>query len=140
MSGLTWSCRRCTVPPLERSNLERTRGGEGTILERGADASHVGAQLAAAPISWGVCEVPGWGLQLPPERVLAEMAALGLRATELGALGWLPLDGAAVRAELDRHGLRLVGGFVPVVVHERDLAATREHAQRAAAQLAAGGA
>jgi inosose dehydratase len=29
------------------------------------------SRLAAAPISWGVCEVPGWGLQLPPERVLA---------------------------------------------------------------------
>ena len=53
------------------------------------------ARLAAAPISWGVCEVPGWGLQLPPERVLAEMAELGITATELGPQGWLPLDGAA---------------------------------------------
>jgi inosose dehydratase len=83
--------------------------------------------------------VPGWGLQLPPERVLAEMAALGLAATELGAQGWLPLDGAAVRAELDRYGLRLVGGFVPVVVHEPDPSAALEHARRAAEQLAVAG-
>jgi inosose dehydratase len=95
-------------------------------------------RLAGAPISWGVCEVPGWGLQLPPERVLSEMAALGLKATELGPQGWLPLDGAAVRAELDRYGLRLVGGFVPVVVHEPELAP--DGARRAAAQLAAAGA
>jgi inosose dehydratase len=98
------------------------------------------ARLAGAPISWGVCEVPGWGLQLPPERVLAEMAELGLRATELGAQGWLPDDGAAVRAVLDRHGLGLVGGFVPLVVHDRDLSSTTEYARRAAAQLAAAGA
>jgi inosose dehydratase len=109
-------------------------------VERGADRSGVDGRLAGAPISWGVCEVPGWGLQLPAERVLAEMASLGLQATELGPQGWLPLDGAAARAELDRHGLRLVGGFVPVVVHERDLSATRDHAARAAAQLAAAGA
>jgi inosose dehydratase len=94
------------------------------------------SRLAGAPISWGVCEVPGWGLQLPPERVLSEMAALGLRATELGPQGWLPLDGAAVRAELDRYGLRLVGGFVPVVVRERDL----DGARGAAVQLAEAGA
>jgi inosose dehydratase len=94
------------------------------------------ARLAGAPISWGVCEVPGWGLQLPPERVLSEMAELGLRATELGPLGWLPLDGAAVRAELERYGLRLVGGFVPVDVRAADLSTAR----RAAEQLAAGGA
>jgi inosose dehydratase len=97
-----------------------------------------GRRLAGAPISWGVCEVPGWGLQLPPEQVLAEMAGLGLHATELGPQGWLPLDAAAARAVLDRHGLRLVGGFVPVVV--RDPAASREHADRAARQLAAAGA
>src|SRR4051794_41779535 len=98
------------------------------------------ARLAAAPISWGVCEVPGWGLQLPPERVLAEMARLGVRATELGPQGWLPLDGAGVRAALDRYGLRLVGGVVPVVVHEPDLGETRAPAARAAAPPAPPGA
>jgi inosose dehydratase len=109
-------------------------------VERGDDASRLGARLAAAPISWGVCEVPGWGVQLPPERVLAEMAQLGLHATELGPQGWLPLDGARARAALDRHGLRLVGGFVPVIAHQPGLHDTREHAARAAAQLAAAGA
>jgi inosose dehydratase len=104
------------------------------------DARALEARVAAAPISWGVCEVPGWGLQLPPERVLAEMAELGLNATELGPQGWLPLDGALARSALDRYGLRLVGGFVPVVVHEPDLRDTRAHAARAAAQLAAAGA
>ena len=41
-------------------------------------------RVAGAPISWGVCEVPGWGLELPVSRVLSEMRELGLRATELG--------------------------------------------------------
>jgi inosose dehydratase len=115
------------------------RRRETLTVERGVVASQPAARIAAAPISWGVCEVPGWGLQLPPGRVLAEMAGLGMTATELGPLGWLPLDGAKARAELDRHGLRLVGGFVPVVVHEAELGATREHVRRAAAQLAAAG-
>jgi len=43
-------------------------------------------RLAGAPISWGVCEVPGWGIMLPRDRVLSEMRDLGLKATELGAL------------------------------------------------------
>ena len=108
-------------------------------MERGVPATGRDARLAAAPISWGVCEVPGWGLQLPPERVLSEMAQLGLTATELGPLGWLPFDGESVRRALDRDGLRLVGGFVPLVVRAPE-ADTREQATRAAAQLAAGGA
>jgi hypothetical protein len=48
-------------------------------------------KLAGAPISWGVCEVPGWGRMFPPDRVLGEMASLGLTATELGPLGYLDL-------------------------------------------------
>jgi inosose dehydratase len=96
------------------------------------------SSLAAAPISWGVCEVPGWGRQLPPERVFGEMASLGIGATELGPIGYLPFEPAAIREALDRHGLRLVGGFVPVVLHEPAL--DTAEAERVAAVLAAAGA
>jgi inosose dehydratase len=109
-------------------------------VERSVEAARLRAPIAAAPISWGVCEVPGWGLQLSPDRVLSEMASLGIRATELGPQGWLPLDGARARDELDRYGLRLVGGFVPIAVHEPNRPETSEQAARAAAQLAAAGA
>jgi len=97
-------------------------------------------RLAGAPISWGVCEVPGWGRQLPPERVLAEMARLGLTATELGPVGYLPDDPGALRALLDRHGLAPVGAFVPLVLHEPSLDQTRGSADAIATTLAAAGA
>jgi inosose dehydratase len=73
-------------------------------------------RVAAAPISWGVCEVPGWGHQLRAERVLAEMREVGFVATELGPDGFLPPEQA--RALLGANGLRLVAGFVPAVLHE----------------------
>lgn len=75
-------------------------------------------RIAGAPISWGVCEVPGWGVQLPPDRVLREMRSVGLRATELGPAGFLPAEPAAKAAVLAGHGLAAVGGFVPVVLHD----------------------
>jgi inosose dehydratase len=74
-------------------------------------------RIAAAPISWGVCEAPDWGYDMPAERVLSEMGSLGLRATELGPTGYLGGDPGQVRELLERHGLRLVGGFLPVVLH-----------------------
>jgi len=75
-------------------------------------------RLAGAPISWGVCEVPGWGEELPPDRVLAEMHELGLRATEFGPIGYFGDGPGEVRDRLDRHELELVGGFLPVVLHD----------------------
>ncbi|MGI5128326.1 sugar phosphate isomerase/epimerase family protein [Pseudonocardia sp. CA-107938] len=75
------------------------------------------SQIAGAPISWGVCEVPGWGYQLSPERVLAEMQEVGLAATEWGPDGFLPADPRAVLAE---HHLQAIGGFVPVQLHRAD--------------------
>lgn len=77
-------------------------------------------KIAGAPISWGVCEVPGWGHQLAPERVLSEMRQAGLTATELGPEGFLPSDTSELVATLDGHGLSCVGGFVPVVLFDED--------------------
>ena len=75
-------------------------------------------RIAGAPISWGVCEVPGWGFQLSPDRVLQEMAEVGIAATEFGPDGFLPADPAAKAATLASYRLKAVGGFVPVVLHD----------------------
>jgi inosose dehydratase len=76
------------------------------------------ARIAGAPISWGVCEVPGWGYQLKPQRVLAEMRDVGLAATELGPEGFLPAEPAAMAKVLSDHHLTAVGGFTPVLMHQ----------------------
>lgn len=77
-------------------------------------------KIAGAPISWGVCEVPGWGYQLSSERVLTEMRQAGLTATELGPEGFLPTDTGELVTLLAGHGLSCVGGFVPVVLFKED--------------------
>jgi inosose dehydratase len=74
-------------------------------------------KIAGAPISWGVCEVPGWGYQLGPDRVLREMREVGLTATELGPEGFLPSDPSAMADVLSRHGVQAVGGFTPLLLH-----------------------
>jgi inosose dehydratase len=71
-------------------------------------------RLAGAPVSWGVNDVPDWGVVLPPERVLSEMRGLGLRASELGVIGYLGEGPAQVKARLERFGLGCVGGFVAI--------------------------
>jgi inosose dehydratase len=75
-------------------------------------------KIAGAPISWGVCEVPGWGHQLSAQRVLAEMRDIGLAATELGPDGFLPSEPSELIALLDSYGLSCVGVFVPVLLHD----------------------
>jgi inosose dehydratase len=92
------------------------------------------ARVAGAPISWGICEVPGWGMQLPVERVLSEMHDLGLTTTELGAIGWLPTDPDALKPVLDAHALRVSGAFVPLACHDP---ARKAEAIASAEQMAA---
>ena len=75
-------------------------------------------KIAGAPISWGVCEVPGWGHQLSPQRVLAEMRDVGLAATETGPQGFLPGEPQALTTMLQSYGLSCVGSFLPVVLHD----------------------
>ncbi|MEV6901903.1 sugar phosphate isomerase/epimerase [Amycolatopsis sp. NPDC051372] len=96
-------------------------------------------RIAAAPISWGVCEVPGWGRVLDAPTVLGEMAELGITATELGPPGYLPREPAELKKLLGGHGLNLIGGFLAVVLHKNPEAALAK-AEDSAALFAACGA
>ena len=75
-------------------------------------------RIAGAPISWGVCEVPGWGWQPDFAAVLSQMRDVGLLATELGPDGFLPDEPQTKAKALAARGLRAAGGFVPVVLHD----------------------
>jgi inosose dehydratase len=77
-----------------------------------------GPRVAGAPISWGVCEVPDWGYQMPAERVMAEMQQLGLAATEFGPDGFLPTSPQEKNTFLAGYDLQAVGGFLPVLLHD----------------------
>ena len=98
-------------------------------------------RIAGAPITWGVDGSPGWGHLMDPDRVLSEMVEVGLRATELGPDGYLGRDTREVLERLERHGLDLVGGFIPVVLYDDDLVDEQiAYFDCAATTLAAGGA
>lgn len=92
------------------------------------------ARIAAAPISWGVCEVSEWGYQMEAGRVLKEMHELGFRATEAGPDGFLPDEPSALLDCLRASEMQLVGGFVLLVMHQADdwLAALGEVVERLA--------
>ncbi|MFE3059243.1 TIM barrel protein [Nocardia sp. NPDC059239] len=93
-------------------------------------------RIAAAPISWGVCEVPGWGHVLEPDIVLAEMADLGITATEFGPPGYLPDDPVELRKTLSTYGIAPIGGFLALALHRepgRAVTAARAAAERFAA-------
>ncbi|MEM7272320.1 MAG: sugar phosphate isomerase/epimerase [Actinomycetota bacterium] len=97
--------------------------------------------MATAPISWGICEVPGWGVQLPVDRVLSEMAELGFPATELGSEGYLPDTPDELLGTLRPHGLGMLAAFVPLVIHRPELAdESLRRAKETAALLQAVGA
>jgi inosose dehydratase len=85
--------------------------------------------------------VPGWGVQLPPEQVLPEMRALGFTATEAGPDGYLGATAGEIGTRLERYGLRLIGGFLPLVLHDRVARAEAlETARRVAEHFRAAGA
>jgi inosose dehydratase len=80
------------------------------------------ARLANAPLSYGAFEITvGHGFRVPsPEQVLAAMSEAGYRGTELGPPGFLG-EGEVLRERLERSGLELVGGFVPLALTAPEL-------------------
>lgn len=94
-------------------------------------------RVAAAPISWGVCEIPGWGPQLPWERVLDEMQQAEYEGTELGPWGYLPTQPEALQEALRRRGLQLVAAFVPLPLRDAARYAQAEAEVRRTSELLA---
>ncbi len=75
--------------------------------------------IGNAPCSWGTLEFEGQGgEQIGYGRMLDELAETGYTGTELGDLGYMPSDPAALRGELSRRGLVMLGAFVPVALKE----------------------
>ncbi len=78
---------------------------------------------------------------MSPIRVLREAASLGLSSIEAGPDGFLPSDPGQARDLLAEYGLRLLGGFVPAILHRPELRQKelRTIARRAQEIAAAGG-
>lgn len=92
-----------------------------------------------APCSWGTLEFEGTGGgQTGFAQMLDELAETGYTGTELGDWGYMPTDPAALRAELHRRELVMLGAFVPVDLrHSSALADGIANAVKTAHLLAA---
>jgi inosose dehydratase len=97
-------------------------------------------RIAAAPISWGICDIPGWGYQMPFTRVLAEMRELGISASELGSAGFLPSRPEDARAALASAGVTPVGTYLDLVLHHDGDAGWRDGLADTIAYVTAAGA
>ena len=73
-------------------------------------------KIANAPCSWGVLEFELEGKVLGFEQVLDEIAETGYRGTELGDWGFMPTEPHALRHEISKRNLSLLGAFVPVAL------------------------
>jgi len=115
---------------LGRASLHAATSGDDLLM-----------RIANAPCSWGVLEFEETAGQSPAfATVLDEIAATGYIGTELGDWGFMPTEPQALRVELDRRKLAMLGAFVPVKLadpsaHEPGIAT----AVRTARLLAASG-
>src|SRR5262245_57415218 len=94
-------------------------------------------RIANAPCSWGVLEFDLPGKALGYEQVLDEIHDTGYVGTEFGDWGFMPTNPDALRQELNRRRLSMVGAFVPVAFAEKNAHASgAETAVRTARLLA----
>ena len=77
-------------------------------------------RVANAPCSWGVLEFDGHANTLACSQMLDELAATGYAGTELGDWGFMATEPSALRADINRRALTLVGAFVPVKLSDPD--------------------
>lgn len=74
-----------------------------------------------APCSWGTLEFDGLeGERIGYAQMLDELTETGYTGTELGDWGFMPTGPDALRAELAKRGLTMLGTFVPVALEDRE--------------------
>ncbi len=74
-------------------------------------------QVGNAPCSWGTLEFEGLaGERIGYEQMLNELVETGYTGTELGDWGFMPTTPDALRAELDKRNLTMLGAFVSVAL------------------------
>ncbi len=95
--------------------------------------------IANAPCSWGALEFEGLkGEEIAYGQMLDELRETGYVGTELGDWGYMPTEPTALREELERRHLTMVGAFVPVALKYPEAHASGEaHALKVARLLAA---
>ena len=76
-------------------------------------------QVGNAPCSWGTLEFDeAKNGQIPFDQMLDELAEAGYTGTELGDWGYMPTDPPALKRELDKRELVMLGAFVPVALKD----------------------
>ncbi len=96
-------------------------------------------RIANAPCSWGALEFEGLsGESIAYGQMLDELRDTGYVGTELGDWGYMPTDPTALREELERRNLAMVGAFVPVALKYQDKHASGEAAALKVARLLKG--
>lgn len=96
-------------------------------------------RVGNAPCSWGSLEFEETkGESIGFAQMLDELVETGYTGTELGDWGFMPTDPAALRAELAKRNVVMLGAFVPVALKDRPAhAAGIESAVKVARLLAA---
>ncbi|MFT5707084.1 MAG: inosose dehydratase [Oceanospirillaceae bacterium] len=75
-------------------------------------------QLSNAPCSWGV-EFADSEKNLPWTQVLDEISMAGYKATELGPLGYLPVDTGMLQESLAKRDLKIIAGTLFQHLHNK---------------------
>ncbi|MEO6458006.1 MAG: TIM barrel protein [Chloroflexia bacterium] len=96
-------------------------------------------RIANAPCSWGRFEFKELATDsIASEQMLDELRDTGYTGTELGDWGFMPTEPEALKDEMRRRDLTMVGAFVPVALRDPDAHAEGEaHVLEVARLLAA---
>src|SRR5260370_15508344 len=136
LQGLTFGENACHPEPIRGVYPERSEWAQGKLREGSGSPDNeilrcaqddsqqadgrielTDIRIANAPVSWGSLEFEGLkGAGIAYGQMLDELRDTGYIRTELGDWAYMPTEPAALREELERRHLAMVGAFVPAAL------------------------